>query len=797
VVAPSPSSTSSRKRATFKGSSSSSSATSIKIGKKSSEQLRAAAKGGQSSIDQWNAVLQEAERSSDPKFFRDTFSRFLKKFPTAARYWKVYIEKEMRAHNFDRCSELFTQCLHGNPDVQLWEAYLAYVHITQRGKENEQQVIHEAFEYTLEHVGMAYDSGPVWENYLKYIQSVKVEGQYEEGQKTTLLRQVFQRAVVTPMDKVEQIWREYDIFEHKLSKDLAKNIMREMQPKFASAKTCARERKKLFQNIFLASSGFLARPPIKPTEERDLNQALLWRGIIDSELQNLQRLDDQSLYKRVRFAYRQALLTLRCFPDMWMDAAMYCADAGHKDEAESLLCEGARALAGCHGGDDVCLLIHLAYVNFLEKNGKLEKAKQVFELLLANKPYVLDGAGSGDSKASSGASKASTESSGDGKNEESCILSDAVLPLAYVNYMYFMRRVEGVDSSREVFTRFRQTNLSSYTMYLSAADIELSLNKQPKLAGTILRVGFQLFSTDYHFVVEYLRFLELMSDHENQRVLYEYVLQSDIVPKQDLESLWSRYLEFESRVGTEESVTRVEAKLHESIKDLDLDRPRSHSIAQMHDLVQRYAFFDAYPCSAVYRSYLAKLKRNYGSTVFRGGGSRDRLRGASSQNVTQLIDAATQRKMQQARMKFPRPDMSKLVKYERGMDVSAALAKAVPVVIQNLIKYVSRVCVFVSSCFLFLSHPISHCLPLTCYSLTCGRILPRPAFYAGSYVNVDKLMEQLAGVELPELTEEEQAEDAGMVVASAGGVAKPKTANEAGPPKKDMFRARRAMQMLL
>ncbi len=43
---------------------------------------------------------------------------------------------------------------------------------------------------------------------------------YEEGQKITKIRKVYQRSIVLPIVNVELLWRDYDQFEHKLNKAL-------------------------------------------------------------------------------------------------------------------------------------------------------------------------------------------------------------------------------------------------------------------------------------------------------------------------------------------------------------------------------------------------------------------------------------------------------------------------------------------------------------------------------------------------------------------------------------------------
>lgn len=46
------------------------------------------------------------------------------------------------------------------------------------------------------------------------------------------------------------------------------------------------------------------------------------------------------------FAYKQALLTLRHFPELWHEAARYCAATGAPAEAVDMYNKGLEALPG-------------------------------------------------------------------------------------------------------------------------------------------------------------------------------------------------------------------------------------------------------------------------------------------------------------------------------------------------------------------------------------------------------------------------------------------------------------------
>ena len=60
-------------------------------------------------LEAWGQILREAQlRKSDDA--RTYFERLITEFPTSGRYWKIYIEQEMRARNSDRVEKVLLKC---------------------------------------------------------------------------------------------------------------------------------------------------------------------------------------------------------------------------------------------------------------------------------------------------------------------------------------------------------------------------------------------------------------------------------------------------------------------------------------------------------------------------------------------------------------------------------------------------------------------------------------------------------------------------------------------------------------
>lgn len=156
---------------------------------------------------------------------RETYERFFKVYPNAARQWQAYIDLELSLSNFAQVEQLFTRCLRTTPSVSLWKAYLNYTRRVnplpapsagddegERGRVR--KLIEEAYDFAVRHVGMSRDAGDIWMEYMRFVKEREAKTSWLQGQKMDDMRRIFQRVVGVPVANVEQIWREYDQFEN-------------------------------------------------------------------------------------------------------------------------------------------------------------------------------------------------------------------------------------------------------------------------------------------------------------------------------------------------------------------------------------------------------------------------------------------------------------------------------------------------------------------------------------------------------------------------------------------------------
>lgn len=83
-------------------------------------------------IEAWAVMLREAQARHINEV-RSLYESIVAVYPTTARYWKMYIEQEMKARNYERVEKLFQRCLVKILNIDLWKLYLTYVKETKAG----------------------------------------------------------------------------------------------------------------------------------------------------------------------------------------------------------------------------------------------------------------------------------------------------------------------------------------------------------------------------------------------------------------------------------------------------------------------------------------------------------------------------------------------------------------------------------------------------------------------------------------------------------------------------------------
>ncbi|KAG0050796.1 mRNA 3'-end-processing protein rna14 [Gryganskiella cystojenkinii] len=549
--------------------------------------------------DAWLTVLHEAEREGEVAKVREAYERFLKVFPTSSRHWIQYAEFELKHQHFTEVEAIFQRCLRSVLSVELWKFYLNYIRRINTGPESK-EIVTKSYDFVLQHVGLDRDSGPIWSDYLFFLKSGQAQNTWEEQQKMDAMRRVFQRAVCIPLSNIENIWRDYDSFENGLNKLTAKKFLQERSAGYMTARMMLKELRKLTEGI---NKTLLPRP-VKWTE-RELHQLEQWKRYIRWERSNpLSFEDPAALSARVAWTYKQALLSMRFYPEIWFEAATYFSEIGRVDESVALLKNATEIMP-------TSFLVHFAYVEMEESRKNFKECRAAFEALIKNLTQKIDEMNNRVNEEIQAAkaklleeqqaldgSTTSTKKVRDieevdgemrerdreelKKRNRDLVLYEKLARkevdemikgagLAWIMFMQFVRRTEGTSQWRQVFGRARRSNGCPYQVYIAAALLEYHCTKDRAIAGKVFELGYKNFSDETAYVEQYLEFLIQQNDDSNARALFERALITMSPDK--ARSLWEKFSEYENKYGDLVAITKVEKRRREVYpNDSVLDR---------------------------------------------------------------------------------------------------------------------------------------------------------------------------------------------------------------------------------
>ncbi|KAL2477222.1 Cleavage stimulation factor subunit 77 [Forsythia ovata] len=508
------------------------------------------------------------------------YEQLLATFPTAARYWKQYVEAFMAINNDDATRQIFSRCLLNCLQVPLWRCYIRFIRKVNDKKGIEgQEETKKAFDFMLNYVGEDIASGPVWIEYIAFLKTMPAQTTLEESQRMTAIRKAYQRAIVTPTHHVEQLWKDYENFENSVSRALAKGLLSEYQPKYNSARAVYRERKKYVDEI---DWNMLAVPPSGSSKEE--MQWIAWKKLLSFEKGNPQRIENASANKRIAFAYEQCLMYLYHYPDIWYDYATWHAKSGSTDPAIKVFQRASKALPDSE-------MLKYAYAELEESRGAIQAAKKVYESLI-----------------------------GDGVDATA---------LSHIQFIRFLRRTEGVEAARKYFLDARKSPNCTYHVYVAYATMAFCLDKDAKLAHNIFEAGLKRFMHEPGYILEYADFLSRLNDDRNIRALFERALSS--LPPDESVEVWKRFSQFEQTYGDLPSMLKVEQRRKEALSRTGEDGASALE-SSLQDVVSRYSFMDLWPCSSMDLDHLARqewLSRNINKKIenpapANGAGSADR-----------------------------------------------------------------------------------------------------------------------------------------------------------------------------
>ncbi|PHH72719.1 hypothetical protein CDD80_4300 [Ophiocordyceps camponoti-rufipedis] len=578
-------------------------------------------------MDAWLSLIAEHKRRNRLEELRDVYRRFLQVFPQAADIWVEWIEMELDLDNFVDAERLFGQCLMSVLNVKLWTIYLNY--IRRRNDLNNDPAGHgrrtvaQSYDFVIDNIGVDRDSGNIWQDYIAFIKSGpgQVGGTgWQDQQKMDQLRKAYQRAINVPMLTVNTMWREYDQFEMGLNKVTGRKFIQEKSPGYMSAKSANIALDNMARSLKRINLPRLPPVPGFDGHEEFRHQVEMWKKWVAWEKDDPLVLKDdepQAYKQRVLYCYRQALMALRFWPEMWVDAATWCLDndvrdAENKPVGTELLLQGIAAnpesvlLAFKHAdhievnypekeGDRSAYAkaVRQPYDTVLEtlyRMGDKVKEREKLEVSAVKAAATLDPSmqesiesadyddyDDDDDEAEKKPKKSPTEERIVAIHEahaaESQLLSRTI-SYVWIALARAMRRIQGKGSQsegglRKVFTDARQKGRLTSDVYVAVALLESVVYKDP-VGSKIFERGARLFPNDENFVIEYIKFLHSKDDTTNARVVFETCanrLVSNPETRDKARPLYAYFHKYESQYGELSQISKLEVRMAELFPD--------------------------------------------------------------------------------------------------------------------------------------------------------------------------------------------------------------------------------------
>ncbi|WFC99890.1 mRNA 3'-end-processing protein rna14 [Malassezia yamatoensis] len=524
---------------------------------------------------------------------------------------------ELAHSNFQRVDAIFIRCLRTTMSIELWQYYLQYTRRVNplpplTGEDNSpreqtRHILEDAYDFALKHIGWHHESGVIWQDYLNLVREREARGSWQEGQKMDLLRKIFRRAVVIPINQVEAIWREYDAYENALNKVTAKKFLAEISPGYMQARAVLRDLKRITGNLARPKlphlPGWIISPRHLSNQAKQQQNQDAWRSYLAWEESNPLMLEDAAARQaRVLAAYREAIMYMRFDCIIWYNAATYCQSIHRENEVGAWL----------KAGIDACpwsLLLHFSYAEVCRAQGQYAEGTASLDALVAYLEQQLDQRTSQLHDAQAQVDMATNQerqqiqtrrqqfgNQGDDDNENAVELADAerrlhedserrkqqiadeakeemkpwkdIATQVWIKYMQFVRRVEGIRPSRQIFGRARRSKHAAWQVYEANALLEYHCSKEPTVATKVFELALRTFGSDEQLVVRYLNFLIQINDDTNARAVFERTVSS--LPADKARVVWDRWVEYEACYGDTSGCTRLETRL----QDLYPDEPK-------------------------------------------------------------------------------------------------------------------------------------------------------------------------------------------------------------------------------
>ena len=390
-----------------------------------------------------------------------------------------------------------------------------------------------------------------------------------------LTRKIYHRALLNPMEGLENLWHAYDSYENSLNKLTAKKLVAEKSSGYMAARSSTRELIEIIGSIDLDAY---------PSEDDTVSDSS-WMKWIDWERKNPLTLANKPLlHSRIVYSYRRALMSLRGNEMMWLSYSNYLRFDVNKPEDAELVLKQARKC--CPNS----LAIVLAAVDLKESRGaELETIRPILDEFISQcenkltllKAEIIEKARKPSDPDDEELIFENARIEKDLKEVEEYEKIQKCFNGAQVKLLEIARRLGGLAAGRTIFASARKSVHASSEIFSAAANLEFRIRKDPSIAAKIYELGLNRFPTDRKFSREYLKFLLAQNDDGNIRALFERIISSiegfrsthsrEIIELNEdtsvIKGIWEDFYAFEKEIGDYQSVHKLEERMRAAFPD--------------------------------------------------------------------------------------------------------------------------------------------------------------------------------------------------------------------------------------
>ncbi|KAF3769057.1 hypothetical protein M406DRAFT_287119 [Cryphonectria parasitica EP155] len=354
------------------------------------------------SFEAWEKLVRACEsldgglnRNSSPQALttlRNTYDRYLLKFPPLFGYWKKYADLEFNISGPESAEMIYERgCASITNSVDLWTDYCSFKMETT----HEPALVRELFERAATHVGLDFLAHPFWDKYIEY------EERQEAHDK---IYAILKRVIHIPMHQYARYYERFRTLSHSrpldevVEPELLTRFRAEVEAEAASFGTVKSEAE-IERDVRVKTDGMfyeafqktqtettkrwtyeseIKRPYFHVTE-LDHSQLANWRKYLDFE-------EAEGDFARITALYERCLVTCAFYDEFWFRYTRWLSAQPNKDEDVRNIFLRAVTLYVPVSRPG----IRMQFAYFEEASGRADIARAIHEAILQKLPNCVE-----------------------------------------------------------------------------------------------------------------------------------------------------------------------------------------------------------------------------------------------------------------------------------------------------------------------------------------------------------------------------------------------------------------------